>query len=653
MAQQNTLPPQAFDGQIFIDAFRVKWQFDGKAKCWRNIGTCPDIPVASELNPGLLSAKLKQVLDGVPPGGGHFGIIAQPLLTLKKDPTAVAKDQVRRVARVEAGTRIRGHTVDSRRYSPEQFVGKMLMFLSGILAKKAFLIFTNDEEHLFLQGDATAAKENDRFQIVESSDFNPSGVLLGDILLVSDTIDITCVGGDGLPLANNGACNLDYIQCDENGNLPPGLNFELNKDFLDSLCVTVPGCKGPVGKRGEKGDDGADGTGDGPTGETGDVGDAAPDVPHTFTGVKIIDIDDIYDTAVVSIELDAAAGKLNIVRAKVKTPDNDTPATKIISTPINRSVNFTDSTSFNYTLSTPTVDPIGVGDVDILKYPDQYTAPSNGGEPQVTNVNRVKLTEILDAVIAYYESKLSEINNQYNLELKDFIEDKDSRSREILAELAMQVAECEFELPLDFCIGIQPDDCKQNFPPNQTPFNFPFANIFFGTQVGTVTAVPLGDTVVPPLADPIPFLSPETAPASIFIEIPNLTDYVADPLTENYLDGGTGTHLLPCGGYVINYDGGGYNAGGGWSTFGLTIIVEDDTGNVTQHAFPQPDQSYNANDITSLESAYAQSSPQNQALAVELGGDGGKISVQANVDGIAGSVAGAVKLKIQKVNIDC
>ena len=48
MAEINILPQQAFDSQIFIDAFRVRWEFDGSAKCWRKIGQEPDIPAATE-----------------------------------------------------------------------------------------------------------------------------------------------------------------------------------------------------------------------------------------------------------------------------------------------------------------------------------------------------------------------------------------------------------------------------------------------------------------------------------------------------------------------------------------------------------------------------------------------------------------------------
>lgn len=649
---QNTLPQQAFDGQLFVDAFRVKWQFDGSTKCWRNIGTCPDIPVASELQPGLLSAKLKRILDGIPVGGGHFGIIAQPLLTLNKDPKALVKDQVNQINQMQSGTRIQGKVVDSRQYTPEQFVGKVLMFLSGTLAKKAFLIFTNDEEFLFLEGDATAAEVGDRFQIVEASAFNPSGVLLGDILLVSDSIDITCVDGQGLPVAGGNSCNVDIIQCDAVEN-PPGLNFEINKDLLDSLCVTVPGCKGPIGDRGAKGTAGADGTGDGPVGEQGDPGEDGPVVANTFTGIKIIDIDDIYDTAVVAMELDAGAGKLNIIRAKVRTPDNDTPATQIISTPIDRSVEFTDNTSFDYTLMKPSVDPIGEADISILKYPAQFGRDNQGQE---TNVNRIKLSGILDAVIAHYQGKLSEINDQYNQDLKAYVEEKDAKAREILADLAMRVAECEFELPIEFCLGLQPNDCNpDSAPPNQTSFVFPFADVFFGTQGGDVTAVPVGEVIIAPTGDLVSVTFPETLPSSTFSEGASLTDFVINSETSIAPNVGSNTITLPAGGYVISYVDGAMTGGSGWivgseaESEGVSIFVEDGVTEVISSVnFPVADQSHNINDPASVIAAYNLSSVESRGVGVELP-NGGKISLLANVSGA--NKQGAIKLQIVKVNI--
>ena len=85
----NKFPQLPFDGQVFIDAFRMKWEFSKIAKCWQKKGSVPDIPAATELEPGLFTAQLKTLLDGVPKGGGHFGILTKPLLSLKPQKTNV------------------------------------------------------------------------------------------------------------------------------------------------------------------------------------------------------------------------------------------------------------------------------------------------------------------------------------------------------------------------------------------------------------------------------------------------------------------------------------------------------------------------------------------------------------------------------------
>lgn len=656
---QNTLPSQAFDGQIFIDAFRVKWQFDGSAKCWKHMGRTDETPVASEIQTGLLSAKLKQLIDSIPSGGGHFGILAQPLLSLvPQNPNILHKNTVAKSVIVESGTKITDNS--ERPFTPEQFAGKILIFKTGVLSKQAFLIFTNDENAIFIEGDATESQKDDQFEIVDSQDLNPSGVLLGDIMLVSESIDITCVDGDGIPLLNNDQCTLDVIQCD-NVNNPPGLNFEINQDFLDNLCVIVPGCKGPTGNRGPQGDPGADGTGDGPQGEQGDPGEDAPTIGNTFSGIKIVDVDDVYDTAVVSMELDAENGKLNIVRAKVRTPDSSTPATQLISTPINRAIAFKDNQSFNYELMKPNVDPVSVVDVDILKYPQQFVKPEFGADTRTTTVNKIKLSEVVDAVIAHYEEKLVKINNTYNRELKTYIESKDEAARSILAGLAQQVAECEFELPIDFCLGISPSDCHQTSSSAQEAFEFALGSSILSlpTDDDTVTASSLGLYTVPATAIPssIPSLPP--------IDSGSDGQYVQpdDPVTQTgdiyvsilypHNKTANSTTTLPAGFYAVKIipDGSAIrsNETEGWiinsntSGEGLEILSMVEGGSPVVTSGSPPSVEYNPLEKSSVERAYKVANYSEQVICVELASPG-KISLAAFVPG--SMPQGAVKVEV-------
>lgn len=626
MSEIRTLPSQAFDGQIFVDAYRVEWKFDGSTQCWQRVGQRSDIPVASELQTGLLSAKLKQLIDGIPEGGGHFGIVAQPLLSLvPQNPNIILKDKVQKSILTDSGTSIIGNSIRDRALTPEHLVGKLLVFRTGILAKKAFLVFTNDQESIFIEGDASESSPGDEYEVLDSAEFNPSGVLLGDILLVSDTIDISCVDGEGIPLPG-GNCN--SIQCD-NVNNPPGLDFKLNDDFLDSLCVIVPGCKGPPGERGDTGDPGADGTGDGPQGEQGDPGTDAPAIGNTFTGIKIIDVDDIYDTAVVSMELDAASGKLNIVRAKVRTPDSSTPATQLLSTPINRAVKFKDNKSFDYTLVRPSVDPVDDVDVDLLKYPRQYSKPDGRTPEFTTTVSKVKLSELVNSVISYYEAKLNEINDDYNKQLKEYIETKDTAARNILANLAQQVAECEFELPIDFCLGIIPADCGQQREEAAVSFNDPLSSLILsfpeGEDASSIVCTDMGlytiiGTPTPPVPEPD---TPGGEPPGDDIESEQ-PELLLDPsyrleLEQNITRArfpnntvNTSVEALPTDAnnstlYMVQYVEGYYTKGGldangeataghlvgtGLTTEGLQVVLEgtNDSGDTvaTQKSFPAP-----------------------------------------------------------------
>lgn len=672
MAEIKSLPTQAFDGQIFIDAFRVKWEFDGSSQCWRKIGQSPDIPVVSEAQTGLLSARLKQLLDGIPDHGGHFGIITQPLLSLvPQNPEIVHKDQISKVIGTKSGTSIKGKAADTRAYAVEQFVGKILMFKTGILTKKAFLIFTNDQDTIYIEGDATEAAVDDKFEILDASNFNPSGILLGDIMLVSDTIDITCVDGEGLPLAGGQNCNVDVIYCDNVSN-PPGLNFQLNSNFLDTLCVIVPGCQGPKGDRGDKGDPGADGTGDGPQGETGDPGVDAPTVANTFAGIKIIDIDDIYDTAVVSMELDPANGKLNVVRAKVKTPDSSTPATQLVATPINRSIRFKNDETFEYELMKPTVDAIDELDVDVLKYPQQYTKPAGLTQVQTTSVNKVKLSQILAAVFSYYEDRLAEINDTYNKQLKTYIEEKDAGARTILANLAQEVAECEFELPIDFCLGITPSDCKEEFSENSEEFEFPLSSLIMSFPTDTETSVMASSTgiydvpafgipVDPPTfvqpGEEIPFIDIGQEPATLID--PNTTQLTTTdvfiPIQYPDNTSASASQVLPAGTYVIKINGGaatsnmtqGYVVGTGEISSGLQVVSQ--SGNNPPEVKPAlaPSVGHNAFEKNSVVAAYKASEFQNQIVAVELT-EPGRINLTMPMQGK--NVQGGISAEVFKLN---
>lgn len=629
------LPELPFDGQQFIDAFRVRWVYDSSVNGWQRTGTVPDLPLATELQPGLMSAQLKTLLDGIPENGGHFGIIANPLLTLKpQKQNIIISDKVRRIYQGESGTVITGVIPNDRPYNSDQYAGKLLKFKTGKLTNKTYLIFTNDESHIYLEGDASVAAKDDSFDIISASEFNPSGVLYGDLTLVSESLDITCVDGKGNPFPSN--CNLDTIQADDPDN-PPSLSFTLNDNFLNNLCVTIPGCQGPVGSQGEKGATGAPGTGDGPQGEQGDPGEDAPATANTFTGIKIVEVDDIYDTAIVAMELDATNNKLGIVKAKIRTPDSDTPANQVISTPVSRSIRFTNSDTFEYEILMPPLgDPIGEADIDILKYPKRFK-PSGDDE---TPVSRIKLSSLIDKIIEYYDDQLSEINDRYNLAIKSYIDGKDEAARTILANLADELARCEFELPIDFCLGINPNDCSPNKDNEssyaQAAFAYPLASSLFGVTEDK-TALDLGDYIITPTAT--------NGLSDVFtsVKYPNSSSDVS-------------TVTLPPGGYVIQWLSGtvkssatNYLVGPETAEQGLVAIYTDGGPEITL-PMPVPTISYNDQEAASVEFAYQEAPVTEKVIAIEISDPGGgTIKLKAELPGI--NPQGSIKVKVLQVNL--
>jgi hypothetical protein len=353
--------PIPFDSQIFIDATRTKWQFDGSVKCWRKIGPVPEIPPASEVMSGLLTAAFKRMLDGIPEKGGAFGIVVKPFLSLK-------------------------------------------------------------------------------------SATNPDGVIVGDVDFVSDSLNIGCVGLDGKPLKK------PCTECaPEDGKRFPAITFKLSEEFLKTLCIEITTAPGPKGGKGDKGDRGKDGTGDGPTGEQGDPGvDADGEV--RFAGIEVQESDDVFDTAVTDLEVDQASGRLAATKAKMRVPDNDTPATQLITTQIERSIQF--GQGFSFEILMPPNDPIGSPDITLLSYPQ-----GSGGNQTKTVVNAVKLRAFIQRVIDDYAKRLVQIDADYSKALKGFVVEKDAAARDALNSMACNLTEAEWQAPLENCLGLMPNDC--------------------------------------------------------------------------------------------------------------------------------------------------------------------------------------------------
>lgn len=496
--QKANLPITPFDGQEFIDFRRIKWKFSKSINCWRLIGPVPEVPLATTESSGLLRAADKLLLDTLPKKAGSFGILAQPLLSVVPiRRTALLKGTVKVAGETPAGSKV----VVSTALTSDEYAGKMIYFTKGVLKDQYFLVFTNDADTFFVMGkDASTAAPGDKFEIYDSAAINENGVIQGPIELVSETLDITCVDGNGNPV--DGECNVNHIFVDDPSK-PPGLDIRVSSKFKKQFCVVQPGAPGSRGDIGKKGAQGAHGTGDGPTGDQGPAGEDAPTVGDTFTGIKLIDLDDIYDTAVVAMELDDDAGKLHVVKAKIRTPDDSRPADQIIASAISRDVRFTDS-EFSYQLIMPTSDPIQVEDVEVMHYPQGFSPKTDPtlNRPGTTEANVIKLSTVINAIVTHYESELDRISRDIDEnQIKPYIEEKDRQAREELNARADELARCEWDMPIEFCLGITPENCE---PGDTTPKPMPIAADILGPEWKDAVGIPLPKKKVPATAVPPP-----------------------------------------------------------------------------------------------------------------------------------------------------
>jgi hypothetical protein len=295
---------------------------------------------------------------------------------------------------------------------------------------------------------------------------NPDSVLFGFVDMKSDSLVISCVDAEGNVITRENCSTPPQFK--ETDTFPPGFSFDFSAPFIDSLCIEIPGGPGPRGLRGERGKTGSDGTGDGPQGDTGKPGTDA--VTHwILSGVKIIETDEIFETAVVALDLKAGDGKLIVTKGKVKLPsDSDTPVEEFLASRIQRTIKW--GKCFSYTLNaTPCVasDPNSASFSEFLEedpiiafYPESFL-PENKEITKYQPV-RAKLSDLINDIITFYNTKLGEASEKWDKQIEDFIVTQDKAARAVLDDLANQLAACEQKNTMEFCLGINRDCCDQN-----------------------------------------------------------------------------------------------------------------------------------------------------------------------------------------------
>ena len=444
---------------------------------------------------------------------------------------------------------------------------------------------------------------------------NPDGIVIGDIELISDSLDMNYGSGDGVAV-DDAKCRLGVTP----DNAPrPGINFQLSERFLNSLCFEIPGSIGPRGPRGEDGPQGDPGTGDGPVGEKGDPGTDAT-AAATFTGIKIEDLDDVYNTAVVNLDLDPDKGTLTVIKSRVQTADDDAPADQVIAAPLVRGIEFT-GTEFQYNLTKPNNSPIDAADVTLAFYPKGFEP---GGDLKETNLNAAPLSTLIDSIIDDYRRKLVELGEQYDQQIREFIIDRDEAARQQLNILAEELANCEFALPIETCMGISPADCGGG-PPNTA-----LAAFFFGDKYADgAQAQDAGEYVLSP---------------GIPVQV-----YWKEDGDNNFYSA-----TLPEGDYVLQYMGGalfdqddpevGYLVGSNVLNVGVEALVQPEGGADVTEKLPESSEPHNKHESESVEAAYLNGPIMEKVMLVSFGRSGGRITFKAHVP--SGHGTGTIKMRV-------
>ncbi len=256
---------------------------------------------------------------------------------------------------------------------------------------------------------------------------------------------------------------------------PPdaGIVISIADDFLDTFCMEIPGPMGRVGDVGDPGVPGKDGYTDGPPGEKGETGIDAVN-PAIFTGIEIVESDDLTNSPVVSLEYDSAKQRLTFTRSRVVVPDSNAPAEQFVVLPTQRKLYFPEVapeahnyiTLDDWTLAAPADDPlVSSPDLILLRCPDQ----SYSGD--VIDVEPIRLSDYLHKVTAAYKERLDALQAQWMEQARTYLMSKDATARQLLSDLAQQLAECEFGAPIEFCLGIETTDCltqSGETPPTST-----------------------------------------------------------------------------------------------------------------------------------------------------------------------------------------
>ncbi len=291
---------------------------------------------------------------------------------------------------------------------------------------------------------------------------NPDGIISGNVKLVSDSIDITCVGPNNRKITSNDP----IVVCDGQQQSLPSLKFGINDLFLQTFYFNS--C-GPKGKSGDKGDTGPDGDNgyiqNGPPGVKGLPGENITQLCE-LAGIKFKDIDGLTDKVIVRLE--AIDDKLVVTKGIVNSVSNK-PADKLVILPIGRSLVFEGTGScgksrlrdWKIVQAQSDTSPTNVQLIRLAKGSDESS-------DSISINGTMDLNTFVTQIIEEYVSRLAQIDQQWGKQVKEYMQSLDDNARGILSDLANQLAMCEFNIPaIEYCITL--NACKTAQSTTTTP----------------------------------------------------------------------------------------------------------------------------------------------------------------------------------------
>jgi len=283
-----------------------------------------------------------------------------------------------------------------------------------------------------------------RSELLLSSPTNPDGVLVGDIELVSESLDIECADNTGTVQPGKESCGV--ITCDGPSNEPqqkqPGFTIKLSEKFLKNLLINVAGPAGPLGVQGIPGEEGTPGYMiDGPRGRKGEAGEDAAEA-CILKGFIYEDIEGIYDEALVDLKVSDEC-ELVFTKSKISVADTDHPPDKVIAQQLIRSL--------VYPAQTDSCTPVTMDGWQLLKPANDDTEldlflirlPNKGDCSKGQPLTAIRLSDFVRDIVESFKDQLKQFEAEWLAEVKKYIEERDCAARSVLANLSQELLECE------------------------------------------------------------------------------------------------------------------------------------------------------------------------------------------------------------------